>query len=102
MREGRTRAATTSRSVPAISRPTPEPKASSLRTSLGMEVETGMPGLIAPSHVVPAQNMNRRIVSRGHEFHLRGHGALQVGKLAIGEAQLRGCAQGDDGIATHP
>src|ERR1700730_7683597 len=104
MRDGRTRAATTSRCATPISMPTPEPNASSLRTSAAMgmfaiEVFAGMPGSVAPGGVVPPQNVDLGIVSGGHVLHLRGHRAPEVRELTIRQHHLSRGAVVDNRIA---
>src|SRR5471030_1518451 len=106
MREGRTRAATISRSAAPISMPTPEPNASSLRRSWEIGISKGMPGLIAPagaaeSSVVPPQDVDRRIVAVRHVFHLRRHRPLEVRKLTVGKQHARGGANVDNRVARH-
>src|SRR5690348_10357231 len=97
---GRTRVATTSRSRAPISIPTPEPNARSLRKSL--ESSNAMGGSVAPRRVVPAQDMNRAIVTLRHVLHLLRDRAFGIGKLPVGEADPRGGADGEDGVAFAP
>src|ERR1035437_2311182 len=99
---GRTGAAATSRSVAPISMPTPEPNASSLRRSLEMGIWKGMAGAIAPSRVVPPQDVGRGIVSHRQVPHLRPHRAPEGREVSVVEPQPRRGAQGDDRVAFHP
>src|ERR1035441_4946810 len=99
---GRTRTAATSRSVAPISMPTPEPNASNLRRSLEMGIWKGMAGSIAPSRVVPPQDVDGGIVSHRHVLHLRPYRAPEVRKLSVVEPQPRRGAHRDDGVAFHP
>src|ERR1017187_2602126 len=78
---GRTRVTATSRSVTPISRPTPEPKASSFRKSLVMGKSSGMVWLVAPRGVVPPQDVDRGSVTGRHVLDLRRHRPLHVRKL---------------------
>src|ERR1035441_9745915 len=98
---GRTRRAATSRSVAPISMPTPEPNASNLRRSLEMGIWKGMAGSIAPSRVVPPQDVDGGIVSHRHVLHLRPYRAPEVRELSVVEPQPRRGAQGDDRVASH-
>src|SRR5262249_25051383 len=100
-RAKRTCAAATSRSFAPISIPTPDPLASSLRKSRGMEVWVAMPGSVAPGRIVPAEDVHRRLHPLPHEFHLRRDRALQIGKLPIGQPQLRRRAKGKHGVALN-
>src|SRR6266545_2630630 len=99
---GRTRAAATSRSLRPISRPTPEPKASSLRKSLEMESSRAMAGSVAPRRVVPAQNVDGAIETGGHVLDLRGDRAFQIGELTVGQLYARGGADGENRVAFAP
>src|SRR5271157_3599001 len=102
IRVGRTRAVATSRSVAPISMPTPEPNASSLRRSLEMGIWKAMAGSIAPSRVVPPQDVDGGIVSHRHVLHLRPYRAPEVRELSVGQPQPRRGAHRDDGVAAHP
>src|ERR1035437_6638421 len=86
---GRTRVTATSRSVAPISRPTPEPKASSLRKSLEVGKSSGM-WLVAPRGVVPAQDVDGGRVTGGHILDLGRHGPLHVRKQPVGQPHPRG------------
>src|ERR1019366_699147 len=95
---GRTRVTATSRSVAPISRPTPEPKASSLRKSLERGKTRGM-GLVAPRGVVPAQDVDGgRKMAGKHITDLRRHGPSHVRKLPVGQPHARRGAKGEDGV----
>src|SRR5215469_12844190 len=100
MRDARTLAAATSRSVAPISMPTPDPKAISLRRSLVRELAPGIRS-VAPRRIVPAQDVDRSVVSWRHILHLRGHGPLQVGKLAIVPFNLPRGPHRDDRVSAY-
>src|ERR1039458_1640227 len=85
---GRTRVTATSRSVAPISRPTPDPKASSLRKSLVMGKSRGI-RLVAPRGVVPAQDVDGGRVTGWHILDLRGHRPRHVRKLSVGQSHPR-------------
>src|ERR1017187_10021732 len=100
MRPGRTRAATTSRSLPPISIPTPEPNCISFRRSLGIAISSGMAGSIAPSRAVPPQDVNG-IEARGHVLYLRRQRASKIGEPPIGEPRAGRRAERENGIASQ-
>src|ERR1035437_9794978 len=86
---GRTRVTATSRLVAPISRPTPEPKASSFRKSLEMGKSRGM-RLVAPRGVVPAQDVyGGRVTAGEHITDLRRHGPLHIRKMPLGQPHPR-------------
>src|ERR1035437_9989830 len=96
---GRTRVTAISRSVAPISRPTPEPKASSFLKSLEMGKSRGM-WLVAPRGVVPAQDVyGGRVTAGQHITDLRRHRPLHVRKLPVGQSHPRRGAKGEDGVA---
>src|SRR5215510_11838010 len=88
----RTRARTISRSFPRISIPTPEPIAISFRSSFEMSNDCGIGRSVHKRGVVPAEEVNRGIEARGHVFEHRRDGTLEVGELAIGQANPAGGA----------
>src|ERR1035437_2195128 len=96
---GRTRVTATSRSVAPISRPTPEPKASSLRKSLEMGKSRGMAWLVAPRGVVPAQDVDGGRVTGRHVLDQSRHRPLHIRKLPVGQPHPRRRADGEDGVA---